>query len=797
MALPPLSAVDQGNAMRHSDLRERLLARLRATGHRAAALGIDLGTTKSCMAYADFDPDTGTLRCECVRFPQPDGGLRAAVPSAVAIDAGRTYFGAEALAKRGQRGFLPERNLFCESKNEIGLRYTYARAPAGFGNAGDIAAQLMRHLHAAAALPVVREAGSPRVITVPASFHAAQRRATLEAGERGFELAPGQGQVQLLDEPYAAFIDLMLRAPQRAASLLQAGRTLMVFDFGGGTCDVAIFQLEARPNDLLGARLLGTSRYHRLGGGDIDRAIVHDVLIPALLEENGLKPWEVSWHEKRRHLEPALLATAEHLKIALSVDASALAVADLLALDVQIDGVVRRLTLSDPSLDAEHFDDLLAPFLDPLAPPEAGGEYVQRSSIFSPVTQAMGLADLAPGDLDGILLCGSSALLPQVQQALAQEFPDTELVLLGDAEELQGAVARGAALQALAVQVFGEPLIAPVCSSELSLRVSIGQVPLLRAGDAVPAASAAPIRLRPPHEDLDEGIDLAVEIVADGKRLVGRRLWHLPAPVFEDDPLALNWRIDENQCIELTLQRADDPDSPAFVHRFDAPITHRDMGQLVRCRMLERMQAIREDQVPRADLGHAFEQIAQDCGELGEYEKGLHFIRLAVQEQGDTLNLLNMGGIYREKVGDTDGAQASYERAASGWTASRFNLARLHCNAGRHAEALQAVDAAIAEREDRRAYRCLRGDILAALGRDNEARLVRQDAIGGHLALAELDDFELGWLESTAAKLKQEETRNNIRAERQRRTQQARPVTRQGELPVFVGQALRDPAEEV
>ena len=98
--------------------------------------------------------------------------------------------------------------------------------------------------------------------------------------------------------------------------------------------------------------------------------------------------------------------------------------------------------------------------------------------------------------LDGILLCGSSALLPQVQQALAQEFPDTELVLLGDAEELQGAVARGAALQALAVQVFGEPLIAPVCSSELSLRVSIGQVPLLRAGDAVPAASAAPIRLR-------------------------------------------------------------------------------------------------------------------------------------------------------------------------------------------------------------------------------------------------------------------------------------------------------------
>lgn len=787
--------------MSRSDFHDRLLDRLRAAGRKAAALGIDLGTTKSCVAYADFDPVSGELHCECVKFPQHDG---VAVPSAVAIDSGRPIFGADALAKRGQRGFLPERGLFYETKNEIGLRYTYARAPAGFSNAADIAARLIGHLRDSITDSVARRADAPLVIGVPASFHAAQRMATVEAGERGFWQPPGAGKVRLLDEPYAAFLDLLLRAPDRAAPLLQPGRTLLVFDFGGGTCDVAIFRLEAKSGETFGARLLGTSRYHRLGGGDIDRAIVHDVLIPALLEENGLKSWDVSWNEKRRHLEPALLATAERLKIDLSralggdaaIPGDLQVMAGSLTVEARIGGVVRTLVLTSPTLDADTFNDVLAPFLDALATPEAGSEYVQRGSIFSPIVQAMDLAGMETDDIDGILLCGSSSLLPPVQQALAKEFPNATSALLGEAEDLQGAVARGAALQALALQLLGEPLIAPVCSSELSLQVTTGQVPLIRAGDAVPAASAAPVELRPPHASPRDGIDLAVEIVADGKRVVGRKLWHLPAPVSADDLLALEWRIDENQCVELTLHRQDDADTSSFVHRFDAPITHRDMGQLVRCQMLERMQSIREDKVPRADLGNAFEQIAKDCGALGEYEKGIHFVRLAVQEKGDTLNLLNMAGIYREKIGDTDGAQASYERAASDWTAPRFNLARLHFHAGRHAEALHTVDAAIAE-HDKRAYHCLRGDILAALGRQNEARLVWEDAIGGHVDFATLDDFELGWVESAASKLKRDETLDRIRSERQARAQQVKRVTRQGELPVFVGQALRDPAEEV
>ena len=54
--------------MQHSDLELRLLNRLRERGQAAVGLGIDLGTTKSSVAYARFDPVTGEVRCDCLRF---------------------------------------------------------------------------------------------------------------------------------------------------------------------------------------------------------------------------------------------------------------------------------------------------------------------------------------------------------------------------------------------------------------------------------------------------------------------------------------------------------------------------------------------------------------------------------------------------------------------------------------------------------------------------------------------------------------------------------------------------------
>ena len=152
----------------------------------------------------------------------------------------------------------------------------------------------------------------------------------------------------------------------------------MVFDFGGGTCDIALFRVAVpRPGEQLKAATLSVSRYHRLGGGDIDAAIVHEVLIPQLQEQNRLKRFDLSFEDKARGAAPALLALAEGLKVGLCSEIWRLK--SLGRYEGMKGADIRKtrpgsttcrlpsgpeLVLSSPSLDVTRFDRVLAPFLD-------------------------------------------------------------------------------------------------------------------------------------------------------------------------------------------------------------------------------------------------------------------------------------------------------------------------------------------------------------------------------------------------------------------------------------------------
>jgi molecular chaperone DnaK len=486
-----------------SDLKLRLLNRLRAAGKPAIAVGLDLGTTKSCLAYAKFDAKQNTLDCQCVAFERPDGVRGAAFPSAVAQQGERRVFGARALALRRSRGMRAERDLFYETKNLMGLRYTFKDAPADLRTPTGVAAALVRHMRDGANELVPRPVNPPVVVTVPASFHGAQRLATIRAVENAFETGERSGKVRLLDEPYAAFVDLKFREPERADALLKEGANVLVFDFGGGTCDVAIFRIDSARGGTLGARLIVTSRYHRLGGGDIDRAIVHDVLIPQFLSQHKRQGWDVSLDTKRNQLESQLLETAERLKVALSTKLSEYRIAKMepasdlacSSVDLEIECEDERLPFKRPSLDVASLNELLVPFLDPEPVPEAGDEFVLRNSMFAPIVQALVRAKLERADIHGVLLCGSSCLLAPVQHALEQFLPKAEHVLLGNPDDLQAAVARGAALQALSLQILGEAVVAPVCSAEVSVNSIGGGVLLACLDTRIAEADAGPLAL--------------------------------------------------------------------------------------------------------------------------------------------------------------------------------------------------------------------------------------------------------------------------------------------------------------
>lgn len=759
---------------------EQLRSKLAESGCTVSAVGIDLGTTKSCAAVAEFDPDTGEITCECVTYPEPGvPGSPVAVPSVVAVKDRETFVGHSARRLVGKKGFIPQRDFFRETKNEIGLRYTYWKAPKDFDSATKIATFILRRL-----LSGIRgDIEPPLVVTVPASFHGAQRTATLEAAQ----VALGDGAACLLDEPYAAFLDVLFRKLDAAKNVLRDGANILVFDFGGGTCDVAIFTL-APFMGTLEPRLRATSRYHRIGGGDIDRAIVHDHLIPQLLERYSLGRTAFSWKEKRQILEPQLLPLAERLKIALckritelreagkpDSDAEAIAAGEY---EVSVED--KSYWLESPALRRADLAKVMTAFLDPEPPPESGDEYVQRGSIFSPIRHALFQARLEANEIDGVLLAGSSSLIPLVHDALDEHFENAIVFSCGSGEELQGAIARGAALQALSIAATGMPLIAPVACSVLGISTNQGFKELVAAGTHLPARSQAPIRLLAPADSPARPVEIAV-LIGDGKYVSGQSIWSLPAPVRKGEALDLSWHIDENQCLELSLERPGHADTEPFHHRFIAPIAHIDHGQVARCRMLEREQAIRDDRVPKADLGEAFTAIANDASTLGENEKALHFVSLAIMEKGATQHLMNLRGLYRENAGDKEGAEQSF-RAAGAWDPALFNMALMLTKADRHGEALDAIEKCV-DLNPSRAHTILKAQILDKLGRTHEARLLYEDSLAGVIEPPACEDWQLYWLLRASRHLGRNELVKAIEAEQKDRGVTKRVALRQGVLP--------------
>jgi molecular chaperone DnaK len=408
---------------------------------KVRVVGIDLGTTNSTVAELTVEPDLKELpaaRCLPVDQETTQGRYtHVLVPSVVAIYQDRKWVGqgAKLLRSNPSANLEEYRNLFAECKNDMGLKRTYHRAPVGFKSAKAIASHVLEFL-----LEAARADGDPvdrTVITVPASFQGTQRSDTVDAAERAhIQLSPGG----LLDEPVAAFLDyLYSHAPVESSAMnLPANgetRNLLVFDFGGGTCDVALFRLGRHISRGLTIEPLSVSRYHRLGGGDIDRAIIHDILLPQLLSQNSLDPFALSFEEKRLRIQPALLTVAEALKEKMCKEISqqkSLGLWDVAKAPAIIQRVPgqrvislgdRNLVLQSPQMTAAEFEKILQPFLDTDLPYPREDEYDRVTcSIFAPIMDALLRANKEPEEIHLCLLAGGSSLIPHVREALASRF---------------------------------------------------------------------------------------------------------------------------------------------------------------------------------------------------------------------------------------------------------------------------------------------------------------------------------------------------------------------------------------
>ena len=352
-------------------------------------IGIDLGTTNSCVAVMEGG--------EAVVIPNPEGNRTT--PSVVAFSQnGERLVGQ--IAKR-QAVTNPDHTVI-SIKRDMGTDKKVKIEGDEF-TPQEISAMILQKLKSDAENYLGTEV-KQAVITVPAYFSDSQRQATKDAGKiAGLEV------LRIINEPTAAALAFGMDKADK-------DQKIMVYDLGGGTFDVSILDIGDGVFEVL-----ATSGNNRLGGDDFDQKII-EYLIAEFKKTNGIDLSTDKMAMQR------LKEAAEKAKIELS---------GMGQTQINLPFITADSTgpkQLDITLTRAKFEDLIRELVD---------------STKGPVNQALKDAGITSNDLDQVLLVGGSTRVPLVQETVKKITgkepnkginPD-ECVALGAA--IQGGVLSG------------------------------------------------------------------------------------------------------------------------------------------------------------------------------------------------------------------------------------------------------------------------------------------------------------------------------------------------------------------
>ena len=354
----------------------------------AKTIGIDLGTTNSCVAVIEGG--------EAVVIPNSEGARTT--PSVVGFSKdGERMVGM--VAKR-QAITNPERTI-SSIKRDMGTARKVTIDDKAY-TPQEISAMILQKLKSDAEA-YLGEKVTSAVITVPAYFTDAQRQATKDAGK-----IAGLDVQRIINEPTAAALSYGIDKEQE--------QKIMVYDLGGGTFDVSIIEIGDGVQEVL-----ATAGNNRLGGDDFDQRIM-DWLVSEFKRTNG-----VDLSGDKIALQ-RLKDAAEKAKIELS---------GVTSTQINLPFITADATGPkhlDLTLSRAKFNELIADLID---------------KTMGPVRQALSDSGLSPDKIDKVLLVGGSTRVPAVVDAVKKYMgkepfkginPD-ECVALGAA--LQGGVLGG------------------------------------------------------------------------------------------------------------------------------------------------------------------------------------------------------------------------------------------------------------------------------------------------------------------------------------------------------------------
>ncbi len=351
-------------------------------------IGIDLGTTNSCVTFMENG--------RAVVIPNAEGGRTT--PSVVAF----TKSGERLVGMAAKRQAVTNASrTFSSVKRDMGSDRRF-RVDRKDYTPQEISAMILQKLKADAE-SYIGEPVTDAVITVPAYFSDAQRQATKDAG-----LIAGLNVLRIINEPTSAALAYGFDKGQPCK--------IMVYDLGGGTFDVSILDISSETIEVL-----STAGNNHLGGDDFDQCVVG---------------WLLEEFRKQHHTDltgdamamQRLAEAAEKAKIELS--ASQQTTINLPFLAQSASGPMHL----EVTLSRARFDELTSHLV---------------SATRGPVQQAMQDAGIRASDLSRVLLVGGSTRIPAVQEEVrkltgkepARDINPDECVAMGAC--LQGGVLTG------------------------------------------------------------------------------------------------------------------------------------------------------------------------------------------------------------------------------------------------------------------------------------------------------------------------------------------------------------------
>ncbi|SFD55581.1 molecular chaperone DnaK [Lentibacillus persicus] len=350
-------------------------------------IGIDLGTTNSCVAVMEGG--------ESVVIPNPEGNRTA--PSVVAFKNGERQVGEVA-----KRQAITNPNTVQSIKRHMGTDYKVEIEGKEY-TPQEVSAIILQYLKSYAE-DYLGDTVEKAVITVPAYFNDAERQATKDAGKiAGLEVE------RIINEPTAASLAYGIDKEDQ-------DQTILVYDLGGGTFDVSILDIGDGTFEVI-----STAGDNRLGGDDFDEVIM-DHMVQEFKKEYGIDLSQDKMAKQR------LKDAAEKAKKDLSG--------------------VTQTQISLPFITAGESGPLhLEMNLTRAKFEELSSDLVERT--MKPTRKALQDADLSSNDIHKVILVGGSTRIPAVQEAIKRETgkepskgvnPD-EVVALGAA--IQGGVLQG------------------------------------------------------------------------------------------------------------------------------------------------------------------------------------------------------------------------------------------------------------------------------------------------------------------------------------------------------------------